>query len=146
MITLADAAGPATAASPVKVEEIGGGSAISFQKFNISQVLQQGTVLVASGGQVGILPRTTLLKDKALLCLAFLGRLLLSCVFLLWLPDSGIAAFRNMKPCLRRVQGQNSSQNSRKTSSCGEWYIRFDCCCVRISYETFEYKQFRQAN
>ena len=51
VITLADAAGPATA-SPVKTEELGGASTMSFQDFNITQVLQQGTILVASGGQV----------------------------------------------------------------------------------------------
>ena len=50
--TLAEAAEPAMAASPVKVEELSAASAMSFQNFNVSQVLQQGTILVASGGQV----------------------------------------------------------------------------------------------
>ncbi|KAL3139542.1 btaf1 RNA polymerase II, B-TFIID transcription factor-associated, 170kDa [Trebouxia sp. C0009 RCD-2024] len=50
VITLADAAGPATG-SPVKTEALDGASAMPFQDFNITQVLQQGTVLVASGGQ-----------------------------------------------------------------------------------------------
>lgn len=52
VITLAKAAEPVTAASPVKVEELDDASAMSFQNFDITQVLQQGTVLVASGGQV----------------------------------------------------------------------------------------------
>ena len=51
VITLAEAAEPAITASPVKVEELGAASAMSFQNFNTTQVLQQGTVLVASGGQ-----------------------------------------------------------------------------------------------
>lgn len=63
VITLAEAAEPAAAASPVKVEELGAPSAMSFQNFNISQVLQQGTALVASGGQV---------CPFALYCLRFL--------------------------------------------------------------------------
>lgn len=52
VITLAEAAEPATAASPAKVEELVAASAMSFQNFDISQVLQQGTALVASGGKV----------------------------------------------------------------------------------------------
>ena len=52
VITLADAAGTAPAALPVKVEELGNASFMTLQSFSIAQVLQQGTVLVASAGQV----------------------------------------------------------------------------------------------
>ena len=51
--TLADAAGPAIGMSAVKSEDSkASAGGLSLQNFNILQVLEQGTILVASEGQV----------------------------------------------------------------------------------------------
>lgn len=112
VVTLADAAGPAIA-SPVKTEELDGAAAMPFHDFNITQVLQQGTVLVASGGQVCPLYN--------LATLMFSGVLLLKCVLLDSTADFKVLPSRNMKRYLTKAQGQNSSQNSRRISSSGQW-------------------------
>lgn len=52
VFTLADTAGVSAATVPTKVEEPSNDQAMTFQNFKIAQVLQQGTVLMASGGQV----------------------------------------------------------------------------------------------
>ena len=51
--TLADSAGVTSATVPIKVEVPSNDQAMTFQNFKVAQVLQQGTVLMASGGQVG---------------------------------------------------------------------------------------------
>ena len=143
--TLAAAAEPATTAS-VKEEELGEASAMSFQNFNISQVLKQGTVLVASGGQVCPLLYTTYTCDernKAMSCLAVSES---CCSYFNCLTALAMMLpFRNMKCYLRKAQGQNSLQNSRKPSRCGRCISKPELYCFSPPMQTyFSQERFSQ--